>query len=225
MDKVICWFFAISDFLESHDGAITAIATVFIAIFTIALAYSTKRLWREAKSASRIAKQSADAAEKSAKVSEIALIVTQRAYISGSTFEAIPIRDEQSNIKEWQISIYWQNDGLTPANPLHIGTNLLIGEIPLRQFGAGERKTPISLGRGNKTRGIASPNLTYEQAKQIVGNDLQVFLLGFVEYNDAFGDIPLRHTSVCMQIRVDDPTLKEQPFFRFEAYEKYNYAD
>lgn len=88
MKIVACWFITISNFLESHSGAITAAATVFIAGFTIALARSTKKLWKEATSASEIAKRTADAAtiaanaaKKSADLAERSLTNLERPYV------------------------------------------------------------------------------------------------------------------------------------------------
>src|SRR5712692_10433664 len=71
---MIDWFLATAHFLEAHNGAVTAIATVVIAAFTIILAVVTKRQ-------AEMTKSSADAAQASADVAKRALTDLERPYI------------------------------------------------------------------------------------------------------------------------------------------------
>lgn len=81
MGTLICWLSNISEWLEGHNGAITAIATIFMAIFTWRLWVSTAGLWKETKSAGKTAKEAADAAKKAAEVAESALLKVERPYL------------------------------------------------------------------------------------------------------------------------------------------------
>jgi hypothetical protein len=100
MGKVICWLSTISNFLEGHSGAITAVATALIAVFTVALAYSTKRLWKATK-------ETAEAALKTAE----ALPTVERAYLFVNKVTDAP---EEGTDKQ-QVQIWLRNAGKTPA--------------------------------------------------------------------------------------------------------------
>ncbi len=81
MDTIVHWIVTIIDVIEDHEAAITAIATVFLAVFTWRLWVSTNKLWGESRAASTIAKTSADAAKKAAEVAESALLNVERPYL------------------------------------------------------------------------------------------------------------------------------------------------
>ncbi len=71
------------EFLEKHNGAITAIATAFIALFTIVLALVTHRQ-------AKLTRIAASAALKSANIAENALTTLERPYVFvlfNATFE------------------------------------------------------------------------------------------------------------------------------------------
>ena len=88
-------------FLESHNGAITAIATIFIGWFTFTLKRSTDKLWSEAREQRQEAKVIADRqfenTEKSIRLARDEFISTHRPKIIvreaiiGSVMEGEPI--------------------------------------------------------------------------------------------------------------------------------------
>ena len=115
MDSIICWLSAISNWLESHNGAITAIGTIAIAAFTWRLWFSTKRLWEEAVKAGKTAEEAADAAQGTAKAVQ-ALVTGNRArifieYISTSRVK----RHHNPDNYMMEVKFRIKNYGFTPA--------------------------------------------------------------------------------------------------------------
>lgn len=136
---------ALADLVDTHAGAVTAVATIFIAWFTWTLRQSSEKLWRasegqlehaknEAMSAAlkrvreearlneqiNIARQSADAAQMSAETMKNAAEQELRAYVfmeGGSTKLIDVVTDEATQKKEPFIEGYIKlvNFGRTPA--------------------------------------------------------------------------------------------------------------
>jgi|HubBroStandDraft_4_1064222.scaffolds.fasta_scaffold26042_4 hypothetical protein len=113
------------NFLEAHNGAISAISAAFVAAFTFTLWRSTVKLWRTSREQSihieRSAKASnvaADAAGQSARVAQDALLKLERPFLLPSLqvfgFEAR--RDERSRTF---IRFELSNFGRTPAIVTH----------------------------------------------------------------------------------------------------------
>src|SRR5450759_299827 len=117
METFICWLQNVSAWLESHNGAITAITTAFMAVFTWRLWVSTNKLWEEAKNSGVTASTAANAAKKSAKIAGNALIVGQRAFVSESTIEHAPTvkSTKTGEIITWDFTPIWTNNGDTPT--------------------------------------------------------------------------------------------------------------
>src|SRR5258708_28775684 len=125
MNTIICWIFAIGKFLEEHDGAITAVSTIFIALFTIALWVSTKRLWKESKRTSKIAYGAGRQAKRSADIAERALIAGERAFIFAVGLNPYYFLDPINGKYYWRFGPLWQNCGETPSINMTIHTELV----------------------------------------------------------------------------------------------------
>jgi hypothetical protein len=72
---------AVADFLQTYNGAVTAVATVVIAAFTIILGMFTVSLARSTRKAADAAKLSADAANRQALIAESALFAVEIPYL------------------------------------------------------------------------------------------------------------------------------------------------
>jgi hypothetical protein len=71
------WIYSAGEFLDAHNGAVTAVATVFIGLFTVALVVVSSVQ-------GRLLKRTADAALKSAHTAERSLALSARPYIAVS---------------------------------------------------------------------------------------------------------------------------------------------
>lgn len=221
---------------------VAALATVLLTIITGSLAKYTYKLWeatvklgddatttakrqaQEMQDSLAIASQAANAAERGAKVSEIALVITQRAYVHNESYKVILVRDEEQKIKEWHFGTNWENVGHTPAVHLKIGSSLMIGSPPQKEFDLLPPVTETSLGPKHRVLSLASPTLTHEQAKDVASGKTEVYLCSLAVYNDTFGAVPVRHTRICMKLGVDKPVPGSHEDFSFVPYEKYNNA-
>lgn len=121
MEKLIYWLSTFSEFLEQHDGAITAMATVFIAFFTIALAISTTKLWKESKAAGDTATIAANAAKESAHASVVAL----RPWLSCKAELAEPLTYVDGDAV-FMFNFVVKNYGQSPAMSISFSPNLTL---------------------------------------------------------------------------------------------------
>jgi hypothetical protein len=144
----------LGELIENHEGAITAIGTLFIGAFTATLWWSTRRLWDEARIARRlalrsvrIAKQSADAAMRGVAASvNIALPILQAEAPNGligldetGGRKGVDIPGKRSEIT----GIGLRNYGRTPAFPIALGLGWKVAETL-----TGEPAYPYSLYLG-----------------------------------------------------------------------------
>lgn len=101
-------------YVEPISIALTAIATIVLAVFTFFLAKTTRRLWIEAQAASKIAKITADAANTSANVAKETLIQSNRPWVC---IDSVDIGGMRMNgeMVESHFSIKLRNVGRSPA--------------------------------------------------------------------------------------------------------------
>src|SRR5882762_4419617 len=118
MSEILCWLDAALGFLENHNAAITAVATVAIAWFTVALSVSTRRLWKEAKTASEIANRASLEAKRSADLAEAALVAGERAFVFPTGVFSLWERGPEPNLYYWRFRAIWTNSWETPTNNL-----------------------------------------------------------------------------------------------------------
>jgi hypothetical protein len=176
MGKVIFWCWAISNFLESHSAAITAIATVFIATFTIALACSTKRLWKATKDTAKAARDNAEA-----------LPAIERAYL----FVDVELRQEERfHAREVIIKIY--NGGKTPATNMRAYADVIESDtcppIDIKET----KRLTLTEGdiiSGDTTRieplaGLSS--WTIPDIERLIKTETAFICYGRIDYKDVF---------------------------------------
>lgn len=118
MDTFVWCMNAVGDWLESHNGALIAIATIFLAVFTWRLWVSTNRLWKSGEKALRQTERAfvyidgfkvelsllADCADISAEVLKIT--GNPELYVTG-----------------FRIQPRWRNGGNTPTGNMSIDVN------------------------------------------------------------------------------------------------------
>ena len=114
--------------VERHNGFITALATIAIALFTLVLWWATRKLWKVAQEQSKdmkksltIAEEAADAAKKGAEVAERALHISEQAYLTVDHF-AFKKPLEVGKKPEIKMSII--NNGRTPAQIIELFTQI-----------------------------------------------------------------------------------------------------
>jgi hypothetical protein len=110
---------AVMGWLDSHNGTLTALATLVVAAFTAALWRSTSKLWKEANRASEISRRAAQAAEKSADASVALLRDVERPWI---VLEGALVRRREMGFEDepllpnnFFIKFKFRNVGRTPA--------------------------------------------------------------------------------------------------------------
>jgi hypothetical protein len=227
MEIMRCWLSVVSDWLEAHSGAVTAVATVFIAWFTIALAYSTKRLWREAKLSSRIANKAAIAAKKSADVSEQIMLKAQRAFVAMKNFETTMFYTDEG-VKGCYLSAKWTNTGITTAVHCNAGITFEVvdGEPKSIVF----TKDPITsldnLTIGPNTNIGSTNTIMADELVKIYKGGCSLFVLARIEYEDVFR--VKHHTQVCSKAKLfaDPMVLPVVPhLFHWGAWNEHNSSD
>lgn len=178
----------IVDWIEAHEGILTALATIVIAVFTWALARSTKRLWKETKEASTIAKKSADAALKTAQNMEAA----ERAYVKMSHYPpglvpvaASPLYDVRLRIK---------NFGQTPATITSVVlTHRIVSHadplptIPEYTLGIGHVTRRVFLVRDDEFSTYQTFTILSPEFGLIENRTSDLCIYGYVDYIDQFG--------------------------------------
>lgn len=209
-------------FLEDHNGAVTAIATVFIAIFTIVLALVTRRQ-------ANLTRIVADAAKRSALVAERALAQLERPFVYADITQPglrfVPSQERAGFYLERQaliLSLF--NLGRTPANLTRLEYQITTaprGDIaPFIDPGqVGGRELPIGSVSGAEHPYSEETNLRSwfsGEQQDIVERRQSVWLVGFVRHDDIFGNHNITGFAT-----VFDPIVGR---FVSRGGEKYNYA-
>lgn len=204
-------------FLEAHNGAITALASVTVAIFTLTLWASTYGLWEEAKTAGETARRSADAAVLSADASIKASMPVLFPYITDMV-RLHPIAPVKADIEhDANIFIGFDNYGKTPGIVREVRAKLFLTladalpevnpatlpEYPYPVWIAGEARgkdlTTGALDMKQRVR-FTPRELSELLAEAATGNYRRFALIGQVVYDDLFGN---RHTSrFCVKLRL-----------------------
>jgi hypothetical protein len=230
--SLLCWISSISDWLESHNGAITAIGTLFIAAFTWRLWVSTNRLWIEAKDSSDTAKKSADAAKesadiakKSAALAETDLVIGRRAYMSIDHCFSLPIpRGSSINPQAWEFGIVWKNIGQGFARNIRAKCSIDIVNRGITELSCFETMkiddcAPFSMVPGGTFRSLTTNNFPIEKWKTFTDGIIEVYICGLIHYEDAFGNHEPRFTQICTKVIID-PEVREHNL-GYEHYTKY----
>lgn len=163
-----CWHETIN-WLDEHDGAITAVSTFVVAAFTIALFIATKRLWQSGE-----------------KHSEREL----RAYVFVTRGNVEDFRVHEHP----KATILIKNAGQTPATEFNVIATFDLHAFPRTEFApyrdTGHYKSRGTLGPGIKVeiiRTMPTP-LNAQQRGNIIRGEAGIFVFGQVNYRDAFGN-------------------------------------
>ncbi len=166
--RSLCVAWEIIKFLDEHAGAVAGVASLFIASFTFALQRSTRKLWLSS--------------ERSSKIS------TKAWVFAGPHGDSIA-RDDAGYIV---FTVNIVNYGNSPAIIRKICVE--VGPAPTSDEPT-YRETSETLFELNYPVGIKDPPYIYPREFRM---DVDQFVLGYVDYTDAFGDS--RRSGFCGRI-------------------------
>ena len=175
---VVGWITDIGTWFDTHNGAIAALAALFVAAFTFTLWRSTNSLW--------------NAGERQLAHLEITAQRQLRAYVLVDQIETGPATEPFPLAGRYQIDL--KNFGQTPAHDVathhtvHFGDpdetrvnftlEPVVGDLPSRGV----------LGPGGTVR-LRTPDMdmTREEKARVTSGSLRLYIFGEVRYRDAFG--------------------------------------
>jgi hypothetical protein len=182
----------IGEFVDSHSGAFTTLATVAIAAFTLTLWQSTNKLWLAGERHSE---------------RELRAYV----FVDGGQF------DYSSTHEAFRGHLVIKNYGKTPAYDLEVFASVRVFEpdVPIFDFAQlhPEKSARTPLGPGaeiNIDRTIrARPN----DLQEVIDREKAIFMWGKASYRDAFGNgETLEFRCVNMRVRDTSNTWVMQPY-------------
>ncbi|BAM91093.1 hypothetical protein S58_51140 [Bradyrhizobium oligotrophicum S58] len=228
-------FHKIGTTLDALNGAITAIATAFIAWFTLSLRQSTDKLWEAGERQIAIANVSAETAQRAAVTAERALTVVERAFIMISDISIVTISQYHTIIVH-RINVNVLNSGRTPARNYVSCVNLVVVDDLPHDFRFADRT------HDGLVAGVIGPqSRTYFQVDVFIQDALathegrkKTFIYGWMEYDDIFPDSARHRTEFCVSVEVfTDPrvmpevisghpasVLTVRPYGRYNAYDE-----
>jgi len=174
--------------LYVYRDALTAIATLFIALFTLTLWRSTHKLWEESKTAGITANTTANAAMKSVN----AMIASERAYIFVEFILDEVLRSSPSGFPNiFRIKLW--NNGKTPAEIVMIRAYAVIRlGVPeaIIEIDGRDRELPPGLGIA-KDCSFEVPvtcTMTHTELGEIERWEKKLYCVGRISYRDIFGN-------------------------------------
>lgn len=207
MDYVSLAWCSIVEVLDEHEGSITAIATIVIAVFTVALALSTRKLGKMAVEQDERMHESILVSKNAMKLSEAALIASERAFVfpTGS-LQGFWERNVETNTYNWRFRIEWRNSGDTPTKnmTMHIESSLKDNVLP---NGFDFKYPTTKIGKGlipPNTTGLSGitpqppePAITPEDILEVQAGRKWLYIYGWAKYFDVFPGTPERITRFC----------------------------
>ncbi|HEV2680918.1 MAG TPA: hypothetical protein VGV14_10500 [Rhodanobacter sp.] len=162
-------------FSESNNGAITALATIFVAIFTLTL-------WLASVEQARLTRKSIEAAQKS---SERQL----RAYVFATATKLV---DYEVGKRPW-VHVRVKNHGQTPAYNFRQSYRAGFQDYPLTSQIPTTKDTSadfINIGPGGHVEVKIGLEEVFTVGKETLlkSGTKAFYFLGYVEYTDAFGN-------------------------------------
>lgn len=184
----------LGNFADTNNAAITAVATLVIAVFTAILAVVTGR---------------------QARLTKETLIADKRAFVFATNISPNWFLDEARKQYCWRIRPEWRNSGETPTKHLRIYVDCELRNTPLPN---GFDFARISSTPGN---GLLPPNATMlggaapmQPVAPITPQDIvdvkagrkYLYIWGWARYFDVFPKTPEHITRFCFQIHpIGDP--------------------
>jgi hypothetical protein len=211
---IITAFVILGEFLERHDGAITAIATIAIAAFTGTLWYATKKMMEGGESQMAIAREAAEAAKISADAAMLqakAAIAAQLPVIELREYNLFSMKNMETNVGDHinggfsipefcKFSLKIFNVGKTIARPIFYSTRWQVAHILPEQpeytefypFAPGTIIRPDDAG----SQFIAfNFQLSENDREDIKCQNKFLWVYGCIKYHDFMGD--LHHQGFC----------------------------
>jgi hypothetical protein len=175
------------EWVETHHGALTLLATLFIAAFTGTLRWSTRQLWKAGEQQIALAKQTSEATQSVLGQTR----VIERAYVKLS-HEPPGVRFERMDMTI-HIKLRVKNFGRTPAYV----TDVILTPVILAP---GERLPEVISYRGTEVYPLTRAFLVAEdkifthvvfplserEYEGVWAGQLTLHVIGFVDYVDAF---------------------------------------
>jgi hypothetical protein len=177
---------AVLDFLETYNGAVTAVATIFIAAFTIVLALVTGRQARLSREAIELARSEFNATHR------------PKIIVYGMDFGGAS--DGESPIP---VTFRYVNSGDSRAEITHIGTKLVLLFKPTLpseiNFEHQEMRPPIDVESG--MHGFRLTVDAFDPTNKLllsaIGGSQKLICVGYIIYRDGNGTI--RQTGFCRE--------------------------
>jgi hypothetical protein len=183
-----------AEFIEKHDGAITALATIIIAAFTGTLWVATSR---------------------QAQLTKEALIADKSAFVFTVNAYQLFEPDKETGLYNWRFRPTWQNSGDTPTRDMKMYTECMVRNAPL-PAGFDFAVTSANIGSGmippkSSLHGGLAPWLNQAAITPQDILDAQagrkfIYLWGWIKYNDVFPQTPRHITRFCwVMTPIGDP--------------------
>jgi len=201
------------EWLETHDGAITALATIAIAAFTYTLYRSTEKLWKAGEQQIALAQTSA---ETTRRVLDHTRTV-ERAYVKISHVEPGLVFATDGTVR---VTVQVKNFGRTPANvtdliltPFVVRPRMALPEKPIYEVTQGYPSARAFLVANDRIFTHAAFPLP--EFQQVLLGQLTLYLLGYVDYVDTFGQ---RHRGGYARLFVADQKENNLVFITNASY-------
>jgi hypothetical protein len=220
---MIDWFTSLLwraiDFLQTYNGAVTAAATVFIAVFTVVLSIVSRR--------------QAILTRDSVRIAERALTTAERAFVFVEDFDPDVVYGFQGSgadnriINHLAIRPRWRNNGNTPTKNMAIIVNWTpwptdLPEAHSYAYGEGVKPSPMFLGP-RATEWSEPIKIPANVATDALKGRQVIFIWGRATYNDIFDGTPEHFTRWCYKLVFTRTT--PLPLIQFVAFGPYNGSD
>jgi hypothetical protein len=190
-DAFINGLWKVVDFLETHNGAVTAAATVFIGIFTYVLARVTRRQAILTRESINLARDEFNATHRP-KIVVQAVWFNEMAAVGESLgtihFNAVNVGDSRATIVNFIVYPFIQQKGY-PFAPKFFEPEA-------------KKRQAITLAPGEPVSVVENYEFTDEHYWKLHGQEAKLFVVGRIEYigNDGVRRI----TGFCRERRGDD---------------------
>ncbi|UFW43043.1 hypothetical protein [Bradyrhizobium sp. WSM471] len=247
--------FEVAQFLDKMGGAITAVATIAIAIFTFTLKRATDKLWeagerqlhllgetsaaqsRDMQASIQAATDSANAAITSNQIAVTNAGRQLRAYVTVQDINMVTHRlaDRVGTLHDnivpgavhtYRFSVILKNGGMTPA--INARTN--ISHNTFNSEIPADFHFPDSTTFGNALIGPQlvwhTPSITIQAAElETPLVGALHYLWGWIEYDDIFSSTTRHRTEFCFKIECERLQPTNEFWVSFAPHSKFNAAD
>jgi hypothetical protein len=212
--------------------ALSALGTLaftgILACSTVALWRSTKHLAEGAEAQGKDITITAAAAKKSADVAERALYATQRAYVAVTPRFSIELNEPGGPVMAVGFWMSMENHGNTPtAHMVNKTSAAFLRKADGVQY-TYERAVGQDAAEIPTTLGIRTATTTDKQVfsrghiEKVMEGSAELFLSGWVEYNDVFDGTPRHGVEWCFKVAIEGRLAPDQCQARFDSQPEHN---